>query len=147
MRLTLLCVGKARTQHLEPAISEYVTRLSRWAELGIVVVPSSTLETESAKLLARTSSDNVVILLDERGTQWSTPELAQKIEMLQNRSVKSVVFIIGGAFGVNDELIQRADHTWGLSRLVFPHEMVRMIVAEQLYRAYDLLSGGKYHHD
>ncbi len=114
--------------------------------MDIVVVPSSELATESQKLLSRLSPDDVVVLLDERGKQWSTPELSGQIESWQNQAAKSVVFVVGGAFGVTDDLPNRANHVWSLSTLVFPHEQVRLIVAEQLYRAYDLLHGGKYHH-
>ncbi len=103
MKLTLLCVGKQRTQHLEPAIAEYVSRLSRWTSMDIVVVPSSELATESQKLLSRLSPDDVVVLLDERGKQWSTPELSGQIESWQNQAAKSVVFVVGGAFGVTDD--------------------------------------------
>lgn len=147
MKLTLLCVGRPRTQYLESAIDEYVTRLSRWVTFSIDVVPSSDLETESTKLLSRIRPDDMVVLLDERGVEWSTPELTGAIETWQNQSVKSVVLVVGGAYGVGAMVTQRANHVWALSRLVFPHEMVRLIVAEQLYRAYDLLNGGKYHHD
>lgn len=146
MKLTILCVGKPRTTHLEPAIAEYKERLQRWVNLDVVVVPATDLETESAKLLDRIRPDDLVVLLDERGKNWSTPELSAQIETWQNNSTRSVVFIIGGAFGVSDAVVTRADHVWSLSRLVFPHELVRLLLAEQLYRAYDLLHGGKYHH-
>lgn len=146
MKLTLLCVGKPRTQYLEPAIEAYGARLKHWVSYDIVVVPASTIEQEASKLLARIQPDDRVILLDERGAEWSTPELAKQVENWQNQSVKSVVFVVGGAFGAHDSMQQRADSVWSLSRLVFPHELVRLLVSEQLYRAYDVLHGGKYHH-
>ena len=147
MKLTILCVGKTRTEQFEPAIERYVDRLKRWVKLDIDVIPASDVEQESAKLLDRFGVDDTVILLDETGDNWSTPELAVRIEQCRNQSVRSLIFVIGGAYGVSGAVAQRANYVWSLSRLVFPHELVRLMLSEQLYRAYDVLHGGKYHHD
>jgi 23S rRNA (pseudouridine1915-N3)-methyltransferase len=147
VRIKLLCVGKTSTKHLEPALNEYLQRLRPYVSCTVDVVPGSDADAESAQLLKRIAPQDTVVLLDERGKVWSTPELAQQIDAWQNNAIKSIVFVIGGAFGVNETLRQRADSTWALSRLVFPHELVRLIVVEQLYRAYNVLGGGKYHHD
>lgn len=87
-----------------------------------------------------------VILLDETGKELSSPELAQFIEKRCMDSGKRVVFIIGGAYGVTQEIKDRADFTWALSKLVFPHEIVRIILSEQVYRACTIIRGEKYHH-
>lgn len=147
MKLTLVCVGKVRTEFHDQAIAHYIERIKRWVRLDVEIIPASDGERESAKLLARFGTDDIVVLLDEVGKNWSTPELAAHIERWQNQSVRNVVFVIGGAYGVTDEVKRRADYVWSFSRLVFPHELVRLLLSEQLYRAYDLIHGGKYHHD
>lgn len=146
MNISLLYVGKARSAHFEPAIQQYAARLQRWVSFEQTAVSRSTVEEESQKVLARIPADALVILLDERGRQWSSEELSQQVEAWQNRAVRSVVLVIGGAYGVSDAVQKRADATWALSRLVFPHEIARLLVCEQLYRAYDIVHGGKYHH-
>jgi 23S rRNA (pseudouridine1915-N3)-methyltransferase len=146
MRIRLLCVGRTRTKHLEEALAEYIKRLSPMVRLETDVIPASGVETESAMIMRRLKADDHVVLLDERGTLLSTPQLASMLQDLQNASVRTAVFVLGGAYGVDQSVIARADYTWSLSPLVFPHEMVRLLVTEQLYRAYDLNRGGKYHH-
>lgn len=88
-----------------------------------------------------------IILLDERGKEMSSPELANFIEKRCMDSGKRIVFIIGGAYGVDENIKKRADFTWSLSKLVFPHELVRIILSEQIYRACTIMKGEKYHHD
>lgn len=146
MNIQILGVGKIKTAYYDQAIQEYEKRLSRWSKIIWKIIPTSDKRTESAGLLRALPNDSFVILLDERGTQWSTQEVAQKIETLQNQGTQTVVFILGGAHGVDQTVRNRADHTWCLSELIFPHEMVRLILIEQLYRAFDLNHGGKYHH-
>lgn len=146
MRIRLLCVGKTRTKYLEDALAEYVKRLSPMVRLDVDVIPASGVKAESAMIAKRLKKDEHVILLDERGTLLSTPQLAEVLHGLQNASVHAVVFVLGGAHGVDEAVSDRADYVWSLSPLVFPHEIVRLLVVEQLYRAYDLNRGGKYHH-
>lgn len=146
MRITILAVGKNRTSHLDDAIAEYQKRLNRWAEIDWRYIATSDKDTESLQLLKQLPAESHVLLLDERGKQWSTPELAAQLESWQNTSTKYVVIVIGGAHGVNAQLQERANNVWSLSSLVFPHELVRLILIEQLYRAHDLNHGGSYHH-
>ena len=91
--------------------------------------------------------DDFVVLLDERGKQFTSTSLANFIQQRANESCKRIVFIIGGAFGVDELIVKRANYTWSLSNLVFPHMMVRLILAEQLYRACTILKNEKYHHE
>ncbi|MBR2588981.1 23S rRNA (pseudouridine(1915)-N(3))-methyltransferase RlmH [Candidatus Saccharibacteria bacterium] len=91
-------------------------------------------------------ADEYVILLDERGEILSSPELSQKLERQFNHG-KKVVFIIGGPYGVDEETRKRADFVLSISRMVFPHELMRIILSEQIYRAQEISRGGKYHHD
>lgn len=90
--------------------------------------------------------DDYLVLLDERGKQFSSEELAGFIQQRANESEKTLIFLIGGAFGVSQELMKRAHFTWSLSKLVFPHQLVRLMLAEQVYRACTILRNEKYHH-
>lgn len=149
MNITILAVGKKRTEYFESALAEYQKRLSRWVNVRWHIVPVSNIESESQqlhRLIEDAGSHRVSILLDERGHTWSTPELAATIESWQNQSIKEVLFVIGGAHGVNTQVQDAVTQVWSLSALVFPHELVRVLLLEQLYRAYDLNAGGKYHH-
>jgi len=101
---------------------------------------------EGKIIMAKINKDDFIILLDETGKQLTSVELANFIEQKTNASIRSLVFIIGGAFGVSDEIKQRANFTWSLSKLVFPHMLVRLILAEQVYRACTILRNEKYHH-
>jgi 23S rRNA (pseudouridine1915-N3)-methyltransferase len=146
MKITILAVGKARTDLLDSAIIEYEKRLSRWTAINWQFVPTSTPDKESEQLMKILADKSQVILLDERGQAKSTTDLAKTLEDLQNQSVKDIVFVIGGAHGVNPAVRARANQTWKLSDMIFPHELVRLILIEQLYRAYDINHAGKYHH-
>lgn len=91
--------------------------------------------------------DDVVILLDERGKMWANDRLAYALETLQNRSTKRLVFIIGGAYGTSLAVQKRSSYILALSPLVFPHQIVRLLLIEQLYRTYSIMADGKYHHE
>ncbi len=118
--------------------------------MEVVILPNSSkeragaIQDESEAILRRLKPDDVVILLDERGKNMSSPELS---ELILAHTDRHIVFIIGGAYGVNEEVRRRADVLWSLSRLVFPHQLVRLILSEQLYRAQEIARGGKYHHE
>ena len=90
--------------------------------------------------------DDYLVLLDERGKQMSSEALATFIQLRANESTKNVIFLIGGAYGVSEEVIQRANYKWSLSQVVFPHQLVRLILAEQVYRACTIIKNEKYHH-
>jgi 23S rRNA (pseudouridine1915-N3)-methyltransferase len=144
MKITILTVGKAHDRGLSGTISEYQLRLQKHTKLEWMFIPVSDKNQESHGILKQLRG--YVILLDETGSLITSPELSERLEKLQNSAAKELTVVIGGAFGVNDAVKQRADFIWSLSPLVFPHQLVRLIVIEQLYRAFDLLSGGKYHH-
>lgn len=146
MKIVILAVGKAKTEYYEAAIAAYSKRLSKWVKASWQFIPASNKDHESAALLGTLPAASRVILLDEQGQACSTVQFAETIESLQNQSIKVVVFIIGGAYGVNSAIRQRAHHVIKLSDLIFPHELVRLILVEQLYRAYDINHGGNYHH-
>lgn len=152
MRITIISVGKKHDAAISAAIDDYSVRVNRSAKLTWeFIAPSgqsgdNARQEESAKILARCNSATAVWLLDEAGTQITSPELGQKLERAQNNSTEHLSIIIGGAFGVDENVHARADFIWSLSKLVFPHQIVRLLLVEQLYRAYEINRGSGYHH-
>jgi 23S rRNA (pseudouridine1915-N3)-methyltransferase len=148
VRILCLTVGKKHSEELVAAINLYEKRLKPYAEFSFELIPSSDVTKESAAMLSRLKLTDKVIVLDESGAHYKTPELAA---LLQRYAVdpqsKRIVIIIGGAYGVDQALKDRADALVSLSSLVFPHQLVRLILVEQLYRCCNLLAGGKYHHE
>lgn len=154
MKITILAIGKKHDPKLEAAILGYTKRLNHYVQASwkLVEVKLGNLAAEEVKraetklLIAQLKPEDKVILLDETGSQLSSPENAEKLQNYLNKGTKHLVFIIGGAYGVTDELKTRADFIWSLSPLVFPHQLVRLILVEQLYRAHTILANEKYHH-
>jgi 23S rRNA (pseudouridine1915-N3)-methyltransferase len=101
---------------------------------------------EGETILEWLKKEDYLVLLDERGKSLTSPELAEFLQTRANESTKTIVFLIGGAFGVDESVVKRANAKWSLSKLVFPHQLVRLILAEQLYRACTILRNEKYHH-
>ncbi len=151
MIITIFSIGKKNEPWVEQGIDRFLKRLRAPFAADLVLIPSSgstdsatSREEESDRLLSRLRADDFVILLDERGDNISSPELSS---IIQNNTSQKIVFVIGGAYGVDETLRDRANIVWSLSRLVFPHQLVRLILAEQLYRAQEIARGGQYHHD
>ena len=151
MAITALAIGKKHESWVTDGIERYTKRLRKPFDLTWKLLPHSSREhdaardEESARLLSSIKPADFVILLDERGTNVSSGELARTIQG-QFDSGQSVVVVIGGAYGVNADLTRRADFVWSLSQLVFPHQLVRLILAEQVYRAQEISAGRPYHH-
>ncbi len=149
MNIRILTVGKKSEPWLEQRIGRYLERLRGQFSAEMEIIPPSKKDPlgapkdESERLLRQISPDEFVILLDETGKNLSSPELSS---LVASQTQRKLVFVIGGAHGVSIEVRTRADFTWSLSRLVFPHQLVRLILAEQLYRAQDIANSGKYHH-
>jgi 23S rRNA (pseudouridine1915-N3)-methyltransferase len=155
MKVTIVAIGKKHDIKLTASIEEYTKRLRHyvkcdWKLLEAKITTSMSekqiRDAESEILASSFSTEDTVILLDERGNELDSPALANKLQNYMNNGIKNLVIIIGGAYGVNEELMKRADFIWSLSKLVFPHQLVRLILAEQLYRAHTILAGEKYHH-
>lgn len=150
--MKIIAIGKKHEKWVLNGIELFEKRLKKPFNLNWDILPHSNFaeekarEEETRRILAKIKTSDFVILLDERGKNISSPELAK---MLSNGFVNSqnFVIVIGGAFGVADELCQRANFVWSLSKLVFPHQIVRLILVEQIYRAQEISSGGKYHHE
>lgn len=152
MSLKLLVIGKKHESWVAEGIARYEKRLKRPFDVEWVLLPHSSFDgdrarqEESDRILGRTKPDDFVILLDERGRNLSSPELSTLLLQPLETS-QSVVVIIGGAYGVDARVHGRANTVWSLSRLVFPHQLVRLLLVEQLYRAQEISRGSAYHHD
>lgn len=155
MKITIVAIGKKHDPKLESSVADYSKRLAHYSTIEWRLVEtkitssmaeSEIRETESKVLLSQIDDADYVVLLDERGTQLTSVKLADTLQKIMNQSTKNLLFIIGGAYGVNEELMNRANFTWSLSDLVFPHQLVRLILIEQLYRAHTILAGERYHH-
>jgi 23S rRNA (pseudouridine1915-N3)-methyltransferase len=156
MKIVAMSVGKLHDSSLKSAINMYSERLGYYFPFSWELIPPprqagkmSAEELKSAEgrlVLARMQSSDHLVLLDERGKQLSSPGLSQLINQKANQSVSRLVFLIGGAYGVSEEIQSKANFTWSLSQLVFPHMLVRLILAEQLYRACTIMRNEKYHH-
>ncbi len=152
MRLRLIWVGKTRDAHLRALAAEYLKRLGRFARVEVAELresaaadPRACLEEEGKRILGALASDALTVLLDVSGpTQWSSRELAEQVEGWEGRSVREVAFVVGGHLGVSGEVRARAQVRWSLSRLTLTHEMARVVLAEQLYRAYTIARGLPY---
>ena len=151
MSISVLAVGKKHESWVAEGIQRYTKRLRKPYDLSWKLLAHSAKENdaarqeESARILAALKPGQHVMLLDERGSNISSPALASHLQR-QFVSGRSVVMVIGGAYGVSAELQARADFTWSLSKLVFPHQLVRLILAEQIYRAQEISAGRPYHH-
>lgn len=151
MPIRILAIGKKHESWVSEGIARYETRLKRPFETAWVLLPHSAREAdaarqdESERLLSRIKDDEFVVLLDERGKLLDSPALSRQL-VVQLELSKPVTVIIGGAYGVDETVHRRANLVWSLSPLVFPHQLVRLILAEQLYRAQEIAAGHPYHH-
>jgi len=151
MSIRILAVGKKHESWVLEGIARYEKRLHSPFLLEWVLLPHSAREGQAARLeesqriLQRLEPSDYVVLLDETGKNIDSPTLSTLLTIQLNAS-KHIVIIIGGAYGVDETIHARADFVWSLSKLVFPHQLVRLILTEQLYRAQEITSGNPYHH-
>ncbi|UFH32186.1 23S rRNA (pseudouridine(1915)-N(3))-methyltransferase RlmH [Chryseobacterium sp. C-71] len=157
MRINLLCIGKTDDKEITSLISYYLTRLPKHWNFEIVEIPDiknaknlspDLLKKEEAKLFQNYIEKNDwVTILDEKGKQFTSREFSQKIDSWMNSSVKKIHILIGGAYGFSDEIYTRANEKMSLSKMTFTHQMIRLFIVEQLYRADQILQGKPYHND
>ncbi|MBO5721479.1 MAG: 23S rRNA (pseudouridine(1915)-N(3))-methyltransferase RlmH [Lentisphaeria bacterium] len=141
--LKLVVVGKVKDVHLQAKINEFTQRLNAFGKVEIVELRDDTVEKESAAILKTLENERGwVVILDERGENITSLELADKINACDRR----IVLVIGGAFGFTDAVRKRADYLLALSKFTVTHEMARLFLVEQLYRACTIIAGKKYHH-
>ena len=153
MKITIITAGKAHDADMKASIEDFSRRIEKYFPFNWQVlstkqynVAADQKKYESGIMLAQITKDDFVILLDERGKQFTSIEVADLIQQTANASKKRIVLIIGGAYGVEQSVFDRANIVWSLSKLVFPHMLVRLILAEQLYRACTIIRNEKYHH-
>lgn len=150
MTIKIIAIGKKHEKWVKEGIDRYETRLRKPWDITWNFLSHSSLAEEQARaeeskrILTKVSPDDYLILLDERGKNFSSPELSQLLN--QNLGRKAVTLVIGGAYGVDDSVRQRANTVWSLSKLVFPHQLVRLILTEQIYRAGEIANNRPYHH-
>ena len=144
MIFRFIWVGKTKDKNWRALQEEYLQRLSHFVRFEITELRDETKETESKRILEKVNQSNFVCLLDVKGRSVSSFELAEKIENWQNRGLKEIAFVIGGAEGVASEVVEKADFSLSLSFLTLTHETARVILIEQLYRAFTIIKGFPY---
>lgn len=151
MSIRILAVGKKHEKWVADGIDRYERRLRKPFDATWQLLPHSAREGEGARteeserILQKVDRDAFLVLLDERGQNVDSPALAARLQGAFDAG-KHVIVVIGGAYGVDDAVRARANFVWSLSKLVFPHQLVRLILAEQLYRAQEIAGGRPYHH-
>ena len=144
MRFRFVWIGKTRDKNWRALQEEYLQRLSHFVRCEITELKDGAKETESKRILENLNQSHFVCLLDVKGRSISSHELAGEIEKWQNRGLKEVIFVVGGAEGVASEVVERANFSLSLSFLTLTHEMARVVLVEQLYRAYTIIKGFPY---
>lgn len=156
MKIQLWAIGKYHEPYVKQGVEDFTKRISNYypVEWNILPVPKNAgmlsemdlKKKEGEMILAWLEKDDLLVALDEHGKQMDSVELAGFIQQCSNRSTRKLVFVIGGAFGLDEVVLKRAQYKWSLSKLTFPHQLVRLLLAEQLYRACTIQRGEKYHH-
>ncbi len=158
MKISILCVGKVKEKFYRDAIDEFAKRLSRYCKLEIIeVADEKTTEDasdneirivkdkEGERILKNIKDDAYVICLCIDGKQLDSEELSDKVEKLGIQGTSHIYFIIGGSLGLSDEVVKRADYKLSFSKMTFPHQLMRVILMEQIYRAYRIMNHEPYH--
>lgn len=157
MKIELLLIGKTDKGFVKDGIEVYQKRLIHYIPFDIRIIPdiknSKNMSNEEQKnkegelIIAAADSSDMVILLDERGKEFSSVSFASFIEKKMISGIKKIIFVIGGPYGFSEEVYRRANGKVSLSKMTFSHQMVRMIFTEQLYRAMTIIKGEPYHHE
>ena len=158
MKITVIAVGKIKEKYLKDAIAEYSKRLSKYCKLEIVevadektpdnaseVVEDAIRSKEAERILKYVKDDAFVITLEINGKQLSSEELADKIDKLGIQGTSHIIFIIGGSIGLGQEVLQKSNYALSFSKMTFPHQLMRVVLLEQIYRSYRIINGEPYH--
>ena len=158
MKITVITVGKIKEKYLKDAIAEYSKRLSKYCKLEIIevadektpdnaseVVEDSIRSKEAERILKYVKDDAYVITLEIGGKQLSSEELADKIDKLGIQGTSHIIFIIGGSIGLGKEVLNKSNYALSFSKMTFPHQLMRVILLEQAYRSYRIISNEPYH--
>lgn len=158
MKITIITVGKIKEKYLKDAIAEYSKRLSKYCKLEIVevadektpdnaseVVENTIRAKEAERILRHVKDDAYVITLEIAGKLLSSEELADKIDKIGIQGTSHIIFIIGGSIGLGEEVLKKSNFALSFSKMTFPHQLMRVILLEQIYRSYRIISGEPYH--
>ncbi|MEM6731713.1 MAG: 23S rRNA (pseudouridine(1915)-N(3))-methyltransferase RlmH [Myxococcota bacterium] len=145
MRYRIAAVGRRARDPLIEAADGYLKRLNRYVSSELLLIRDSDRASEAKALLAKTKDSDLVVALDEHGTELDTEAWAHSLSTWQDQGPERVVFLLGGADGHHDTVRERANTLWSLSRLTLPHRLAWVVLLEQLYRAHTVLRGEKYH--
>lgn len=158
MKITVVTVGKIKEKYLKDAIAEYSKRLSKYCKLEIVevadektpdnaseVVEDAIRSKEAERILKYIKDDAFVITLEINGKQLTSEELADKIDKLGVQGTSYIIFVIGGSIGLGKEVLQKSNFALSFSKMTFPHQLMRVILLEQIYRSYRIINGEPYH--
>lgn len=157
MNIKLIVVGKNEQKYLKEALDIYIKRLTHYINFEIVVLPDvknaknmsvSELKDKEAELILKHSAKaDKVVLLDEKGKEYSSVEFSKYIEKQMNASLKTLAFVVGGAFGFSEKVYSQANEKLSISKMTFSHQMIRLLFVEQLYRAFTIIKGEPYHNE
>jgi len=157
MNIEIWSLGKASEDFIEKGLQYYFQKTRPWNPVSLVILqpPKKSATSDIARarqqeeemILKKLQPGHYLVLLDERGRSLDSVQWARQFQQCMNQGVKTLVLLIGGAYGVTDAIRAAARQTWSLSSLVFPHQLVRLIVAEQVYRAFSILHNSPYHHE
>lgn len=158
MKITIITVGKIKEKYLKDAIAEYSKRLSKYCKLEIIevadektpdqaseVVDDGIRKKEAERILKYIKDDMYVVTLEIAGKMLTSEELAKKIELLGIQGKSNIAFVIGGSIGLGKEVMKRSNYALSFSKMTFPHQLMRVILLEQIYRSYRIISGEPYH--
>ena len=152
MPIRIITIGKKHESWVSEGIERYQKRLKKPFDVEWVILPHSSFDgvqarqDESRRIFTRLNANDYVVLLDERGRNVTSPDFSKRLVSILDTSCP-VVIIIGGAYGVDETIMRRANFIWSLSGLVFPHQLVRLLLIEQLYRVQEIAAGRAYHHE
>ncbi len=156
MTIKLLAIGKTDSTHLQELISEYEQRLKHYIKFELDIIPDiknvknlsevQQKEKEGEAILKRLQPTDVLVLLDEHGKQHTSIEFSNYLQKKMNAGIKRMVIVIGGPYGFSEEIYQKAQGKLSLSKMTFSHQMVRLFIVEQIYRAFTILKNEPYHH-
>lgn len=155
MKIALLVIGKTNEKYLESGIEIYQKRLKHYTNFEIITLPDVKgiseskvlIEKEADQFLKQIKEDDFLILCDERGQMITSVELSELLSKRMSESRKKIVILVGGAFGVSAEIRKRADYILSFSKFTFSHQMIRLFITEQVYRAFTILKNEKYHNE
>jgi 23S rRNA (pseudouridine1915-N3)-methyltransferase len=150
MRFRVIWPGKTRDTRLRSLVEDYVERLNHFVRVEIIELKEAGradkpgIDKEAARISDALRPGGITVILDVSGVEWTSQQLAEQVRNWEVRGIKEVSFVIGGPHGLSQDLVARADRRWSLSRLTLTHEMARVLMFEQLYRAYTIINGLPY---